>query len=265
MKNKIEIEAELKKTRLIIDAQPNIVIITDGEKLIDANQTFLKFFGVKTIKDFLKKTDCICDFFINDGSNKYLQKVYPDGTRWIDILINEPEILHKAMVLNIDGEKTIFEVKANKLISNDGIDYGQDVVVFSDITTMENQATLIAEMEIPILEINQNTTLIPLIGILDSVKSQSLMENILISIKEKTTNVAIVDIEGIIIVDSAVAAHLIKITKATKLMGCTTILSGIAPEVAQTIVNLGINLDGINTTSTLKDAINLSKILENEK
>jgi anti-anti-sigma regulatory factor len=48
-------------------------------------------------------------------------------------------------------------------------------------------------------------------------------------------------------------------------MGCTTILSGIAPEVAQTIVNLGINLDGIYTTSTLKDAITLSKTLENEK
>ncbi|RXK06696.1 sigma-B regulator RsbR [Halarcobacter bivalviorum] len=123
---------------------------------------------------------------------------------------------------------------------------------------MENQAILIAEMEIPILEINEQTTLIPLIGILDSVKSQNLMENILISIKDKMTKVAIIDIEGIVIVDSAVAAHLIKITKATKLMGCTTILSGIAPEVAQTIVNLGINLDGIYTTSTLKDAIKLS-------
>eukprot|EP01022_Parablepharisma_sp_SALTPOND_P003347 TRINITY_DN113360_c0_g1_i1.p1 TRINITY_DN113360_c0_g1~~TRINITY_DN113360_c0_g1_i1.p1 ORF type:complete len:144 (-),score=10.46 TRINITY_DN113360_c0_g1_i1:3-392(-) len=123
---------------------------------------------------------------------------------------------------------------------------------------MENQAILIAEMETPILEINEQTTLIPLIGILDSVKSQNLMENILISIKERMTKVAIIDIEGIVIVDSAVAAHLIKITKATKLMGCTTILSGIAPEVAQTIVNLGINLDGIYTTSTLKDAIKLS-------
>lgn len=265
MKNKTEVEAELKKTRLIIDAQPNIVIVTNGEKLVDANQAFLEFFGVETINDFLEKTDCICDFFMNDGSNKYLQKVYPDGTRWADLLIQEPDVLHKAMILNTNAEKTIFEVKANKLISKEGIDYGQDVVVFSDITTMENQATLIAEMEIPILEINQNTTLIPLIGILDSVKSQTLMENILISIKEKTTNVAIVDIEGIIIVDSAVAAHLIKITKATKLMGCTTILSGIAPEVAQTIVNLGINLDGIYTTSTLKDAITLSKTLENEK
>ena len=126
---------------------------------------------------------------------------------------------------------------------------------------MENQATLIAEMEIPILEINEKTTLIPLIGILDSVKSQKLMENILMSIKEKMSEVAIIDIEGIIIVDSAVAAYLIKITKATKLMGCTTILSGIAPEVAQTIVNLGINLDGIHTTSTLKDAIKLSSTI----
>ena len=258
MKNKADIEEELRKTRLIIDAQPNIVILTNGERLLNANQAFLDFFKVESVEKFLEKTDCICDFFINDGSNKYLQKVYPDGTRWSDLLIQEPDLLHKAMILNSDGEKTIFEVKGNKLIDQNDTYFNQDVIVFSDITTMENQAILIAEMEIPILEINEQTTLIPLIGILDSVKSQNLMENILISIKEKMTKVAIIDIEGIVIVDSAVAAHLIKITKATKLMGCTTILSGIAPEVAQTIVNLGINLDGIYTTSTLKDAIKLS-------
>ncbi|MCK5293239.1 MAG: STAS domain-containing protein [Arcobacteraceae bacterium] len=113
-------------------------------------------------------------------------------------------------------------------------------------------------MEVPILEISDNIALIPLVGILDSVKSQTLMENILLSIKDKSTKITIVDIEGIMIVDSAVAAHLIKITKATRLMGCRTILSGIAPEVAQTMVNLGINLDDIFTTSTLKDALKLA-------
>ncbi len=253
-----DLENSLKKTRLVLDVQPNIVVITDGKRLVDANRTFLDFFNVNSVDDFLKITNCICDYFMQDDSGRYIQKISIDGTSWIDLLLNEPDMMHKAMLMDQDGRKRVFEVKGKRLIDEER-DYGEEVVVFTDITTIENQSRLISEMEIPILNISDDTTLIPLIGILDSVKSQKLMENILFSIKDKNIKMAIVDIEGIMIVDSAVAAHLIKITKATKLMGCTTILSGIAPEVAQTIVNLGINLDGINTTSTLQDALILSK------
>lgn len=253
-------ELEQRKTRLILDAQPNIVVLTNGKKLLDANRTFLDFFEVSDVNEFLETSDCICDHFISDENNRYLIKEYPDGTRWAEKVMQEPDMSHKAMIENKHGQRIIFEVSANKLIDGDH-DYGEEVVVFTDITTIEHQAQLIADMEIPILDINDSTALIPLIGILDSVKSQKLMENILITIKENTLKIVIIDIEGIMIVDSAVAAHLIKITKATKLMGCTTILSGIAPEVAQTIVNLGINLDGILTTSTLKDALLLTKEL----
>lgn len=251
-----QVELELKKTRLILDAQPNIVLVTDGKRLVDANQTFLDFFQAGSIDGFLKTSDCVCDYFIQEDSNRYLKKIYEDGTTWIQLLIDEPDMTHKAMIKNRDGEKRIFEVKANKLVDNEQ-DYHEEVVVFTDITTMENQSLLISQMELPILDISNDVTLIPLIGLLDSVKSQRLMENILHSIKEKSTTTAIIDIGGILVVDSAVAAHLIKITKATKLMGCTTILSGIAPDVAQTIVNLGINLDGINTTATLQDALKI--------
>lgn len=253
-------EKERKKTRLIFDLQPNIVVITDGTKIVDANAAFLHFFNKNNIEEFTLNNDCICDFFIQDDHNRYLRKIYPDGTKWIDVVINESDITHKAMILDQNGQKKIFEVKGSKLMDGE-YDYMQDVIVFSDITTIENQSILISNMEIPILDISDTTVLVPLIGILDSVKSQQLMENILLSIKQKSTKTAIVDIEGIMIVDSAVAAHFIKITKATKLMGCTTILSGIAPEVAQTIVNLGINLDGINTTSTLQAALKIALTL----
>ena len=66
-KKEIELELELKKTRLILDAQPNIVIVTDGKKLTDANQEFLNFFQVDSMEEFLKTSDCICDYFINEG------------------------------------------------------------------------------------------------------------------------------------------------------------------------------------------------------
>ncbi len=254
-------DREIQKVRLIFDLQPNIVVITDGQKIVDANAAFLKFFNKNHLEEFTAKNDCICDFFIQDDSNRYLKKIYPDGTTWADLVLNEVDITHKAMILDSNGQKKIFEVKGSKLVDGE-YDYMEEVIVFSDITTIENQSILIANMEIPILDISDTTVLVPLIGILDSVKSQKLMESMLASIKQKNIKTAIVDIEGIVIVDSAVAAHFIKITKATKLMGCTTILSGIAPEVAQTIVNLGINLEGINTTSTLKDALKLALTLQ---
>ena len=255
--NENDLRYELDKTKLILDAQADIVIVTDGEKLVYANRAFLNFFKADNIEEYLLKSDCICDYFINDEQNRYLKKIYPDGTSWADLILKEPDMIHKAMMVNKNGQNRIFEVKGQAL-QDDAIDYFQEVVTFADITTLENQALLIADMEVPILEISDNIALIPLVGILDSVKSQTLMENILLSIKDKSTKITIVDIEGIMIVDSAVAAHLIKITKATRLMGCRTILSGIAPEVAQTMVNLGINLDDIFTTSTLKDALKLA-------
>ena len=108
---------------------------------------------------------------------------------------------------------------------------------------------------IPILDMSDTISLVPMIGIIDSQKSQALMEEILSSIQVKQKRVFIIDILGIATIDSAVAAHLIKLSKATRLMGCETIISGIAPEIAQTIVNLGISLEGVQTTNSLKNAI----------
>jgi len=108
---------------------------------------------------------------------------------------------------------------------------------------------------IPLLDISDNIIMVPMIGIIDSVISQQLMDDVLNDIKSKDVEVVIVDIKGISSIDSAVASHLIKLTKATKLMGCESILSGISSEIAQTLVNLGVELGEITTTSTLKKAL----------
>ncbi len=108
---------------------------------------------------------------------------------------------------------------------------------------------------IPILDMSDTISLIPMVGIIDSTRSQFLMESTLDSIQKKSKQVVIVDILGIATVDSAVAAHLIKLSNATRLMGCETIISGISPEIAQTMVNLGISLKDMQTTNSLKNAI----------
>jgi rsbT co-antagonist protein RsbR len=81
------------------------------------------------------------------------------------------------------------------------------------------------------------------------------MGSVLRRIAQSRSRVFIIDISGVGVVDTAVANHLIKITKATPLMGCACLLSGVSPEIAQTVVELGIDVTGIQTTATLRDAL----------
>jgi len=114
------------------------------------------------------------------------------------------------------------------------------------------------ETKVPINKLWDRMLMLSIIGILDSARTQMLMEDMLNSIHDAEAKVFVVDIQGVAVVDSAVANHLMKITKATRLMGCVCIISGISPAVSQTIVNLGIELEGTLTTSTLQEALELA-------
>ena len=92
-------------------------------------------------------------------------------------------------------------------------------------------------------------------GAIDSKRAQDLMESVLSKIEETRSKTFILDIGGVEAVDTAVANHLTKISKATRLMGCVSIFSGISPHIAQTIVQLGISLEDIITESTLRDSL----------
>ena len=96
---------------------------------------------------------------------------------------------------------------------------------------------------------------LPIIGTLDSSRTQVVMENLLQEIVETGSSIAILDISGVPAVDSLVAQHLIKTVSATRLMGAECIISGIRPEIAQTIVHLGINLSDIITKASLASAL----------
>lgn len=128
----------------------------------------------------------------------------------------------------------------------------------------QNQALL--EMSTPVTVIWERVLLLPIVGILDSKRTLDMMDSILQKISTSQAVVTLIDISGVAVVDTAVANHLIKVTHATKLMGCETIISGVSPMIAHTIVDLGINVEDIRTTATLKDALSmaLEKVSLNE-
>mgnify|MGYP003343817155 CR=1 FL=1 len=117
----------------------------------------------------------------------------------------------------------------------------------------QNRAMM--EMSTPITSIWQGILLLPLVGIIDSRRAHDLMTSMLTKIAETRSKIFILDISGVAVVDTAVANHLIKITKATHLMGCECIISGISPAIATTVVELGVEVGDIKTTATLRDAL----------
>jgi len=120
------------------------------------------------------------------------------------------------------------------------------------------QAALIMEMSTPVMQLWDNTLLLPIIGLVDSKRVQLIMETVLQKILDCQAKVVILDIQGVPSVDSAVANHLIKVTKAAKLMGCACIVTGISPEISQALVNLGIELNDILTQSSLRNGVSAS-------
>jgi rsbT co-antagonist protein RsbR len=110
------------------------------------------------------------------------------------------------------------------------------------------------ELSTPVVKLWQDVLALPLIGTLDSARTQIVMENLLQKIVETGAAIAIIDITGVPTVDTLVAQHLMKTISAARLMGADCIISGIRPQIAQTIVHLGVNLDDVITKATLADA-----------
>ncbi len=117
------------------------------------------------------------------------------------------------------------------------------------------QTDEITEISTPVIQVWDGILALPIIGTLDSARTQVVMENLLQKIVETGSSIAILDISGVPAVDSLVAQHLIKTVSATRLMGAECIISGIRPEIAQTVVHLGIDLSGVLTKSSLASAL----------
>lgn len=121
-----------------------------------------------------------------------------------------------------------------------------------EIISRQQQELL--ELSTPVVELWQHILALPLIGTLDSARTQVVMESLLQRIVETGSSIAIIDITGVPTVDTLVAQHLLKTVAAARLMGADCIISGIRPQIAQTIVLLGVDLTNVTTKASLADA-----------
>src|ERR1700761_4315195 len=137
------------------------------------------------------------------------------------------------------------------LHTTDSFIHGRDQVI-------HRQQEEMLELSTPVVTLWDGIVALPLIGTLDSARTQVVMESLLQAIVHTNSRFAIIDITGVPTVDTLVAQHLLKTITAAKLMGAECILSGIRPQIAQTIVHLGINLEEVVTKAKLSDAFRLA-------
>ncbi len=145
-------------------------------------------------------------------------------------------------------------IKINRLLDSVSISTFETFIKGREEVILR-QTDEITEISTPVIRVWDGILALPIIGTLDSSRTQVVMENLLQEIVDTGSVIAILDISGVPAVDSLVAQHLIKTVSATRLMGAECIISGIRPEIAQTVVHLGIDLSDIITKATLASAL----------
>ncbi|HYH81188.1 MAG TPA: STAS domain-containing protein [Longimicrobium sp.] len=185
--------------------------------------------------------------------SRALQGFSPSDTAWFVFSLKQP--LFTRLAARAAPEQLAAEAwTASTVLDRLGL-YITEVFQKSREEVIARQQQELMELSTPVVKIWEGVVAVPLIGTLDSARTQVVMENLLARIVENSASVAIIDITGVPTVDTLVAQHLIKTVAAARLMGAECIISGIRPQIAQTIVHLGVVLENVTTKASLADAI----------
>jgi rsbT co-antagonist protein RsbR len=144
----------------------------------------------------------------------------------------------------------IYEPVANKILSIVALGFVEERE-----KVVRQQQEAIRELSTPVLQVRDQMLILPIIGVIDTHRARQLTEQLLRTIRTSRAKVVVIDITGVPAVDSKVANHLVQTVDASRLMGATVIVTGISPEIAQTLVTLGVDLSKMNTVGDLQGGI----------
>ena len=247
-RNEEQIRILNEQQQTILDASPTMIFYKDREnRFIRVNESFARANGRS--KEEMEGKTC-WDIYPRETADNYWQddkEVMSTGQPKLDI------------VERMETQKGTMYVQSDKIPYRDLEGNVIGVIGFTlDITgrkqaeeRIQQQSREIMELSTPVMQVWQGVVVAPLIGSLDSQRTQQFMERLLDRIVETNSPVALVDIMGVPTVDTQTAQHLIETVAAVRLLGAQVVLTGVRPAIAQTLVHLGIDLSGIITRSSL--------------
>jgi rsbT co-antagonist protein RsbR len=179
----------------------------------------------------------------------------PSETAMFVFSLKQPLLARMSQDLSDDAQGLIAIVwETTNLLDRLGLLTTEEYQKGREAVIARQQRELI-ELSTPVVKLWDGVVAVPLIGTLDSERTQTVMESLLERIVETNSTMAIIDITGVPTVDTLVAQHLLKTVAAARLMGADCVISGIRPQIAQTIVHLGLTLSEVTTKATMADAI----------
>ena len=222
-------------------------------------QQFLKAFktalasGTDTNADAYRETRSILEQI---SRSRALQGYSPSETATFILSLKEPLFNRLTAVYGRDAAQAIWE--ATQIVDRLGL-FTFEAFVKAREEVINRQSREIAELSTPVVKLWDGILAVPLIGTLDSARTQVVMETLLETTVQQSAQIAIIDITGVPTVDTLVAQHLLKTVAAMRLMGADCIISGIRPQIAQTMVHLGVELN-VHSKATLADAFKLALV-----
>ncbi|MFS2156683.1 STAS domain-containing protein [Pseudomonas sp. Pseusp122] len=227
------------------------------------------------IADFLQ---LLLAAFVSDSNQNLSDSVWTDARLFLE------KLSQSRAQAGQDSQQTasfIFTLKGpvfallQREYSDGGVDLGEQLWVVSELldalglytirtfqksreAVIKRQQEELLELSTPVVKLWDGVLALPMIGTLDSQRTQVVMESLLQRIVDTGSEIAIIDITGVPTVDTLVAQHLLKTVTAIRLMGADCIISGVRPQIAQTIVHLGLDLQGVVTKANLADALALA-------
>jgi rsbT co-antagonist protein RsbR len=133
-----------------------------------------------------------------------------------------------------------------------------DTYIAANVEALGRHQAAIRELSTPVIRVHDRVLLLPLVGAIDSVRAQQVMDTVLMRVVEEKAKCIIIDIAGVPVVDTKVADNLVKTTASVRLLGAQTILTGISAQVARTMVQLGVDISTMHTMSNLSEGIELA-------
>jgi rsbT co-antagonist protein RsbR len=154
----------------------------------------------------------------------------------------DPELLHRIL--------DSYEPAANSIAVTVGVSF-----VDERERIIREQQESIRELSTPVLQVRERLLILPIIGVLDSARARQLTEQLLAGIRDNRARVVVIDVTGVATIDLTVANHLVEAVEASRLMGASAILTGLSPRIAQTLVDLGVDLGTIKTVGDLQGGL----------
>jgi rsbT co-antagonist protein RsbR len=227
-------------------------------------QEFITLFGAAAATGNFDDLDApvwkpVMELLAGVSSSRGRQGFSPSETAMFVFSFKEPLFAHLRRTLESQNEAGAFADmwEISKLIDRLGL-FTTEVHQEARETVIRRQSEEMLELSTPVIELWDGILALPIIGTLDSARTQVVMEALLQQIVATRSPIAILDITGVPTVDTLTAQHLLKTVAATRLMGAECIISGIRPQIAQTIVHLGVELSGVLTKASLADAFRVA-------